>query len=180
MATRITPPKKTQSAAPDEGADDLAVLNPDATVTITGRELTVREYRFVHGLRVRAKARGLVKDLRAQMDTGEMLTEDVVDVLATHEALVRELMVEAIDGADADWIDGLDDADGETVLLTWWGVCGPFFIRQIARRLTEQVMLQAYVEDAETHAAGSISSPASPPPATDRPTSSDSATPSVN
>lgn len=86
----------------------------------------MREYRFVDGMRVRAKAKHLVQDLHQQIAAGEALTEDVLNVLAVHADLVRELVIEATFGADADWYDALDDANGTQLLIAWWSVCGPF------------------------------------------------------
>ncbi|HEY4145167.1 DUF6631 family protein [Pinirhizobacter sp.] len=171
MARKVTPPATKQKAKPapavappDDGANDAAILHPDLTFTLGGRELTVREYSFVAGLRVRAKAKYLVQDLHQQIVTGEALTEDVINVLAVHSDLVRELVIEATVGADGDWYDSLDEPTGTQLLLTWWSVCGPFFIRQIASRIGQAMKLKEQL-------VGLTSSMSSRAPATDRPTS---------
>lgn len=181
MARKVAKP--VEAPAPETGADDLLVLHPDATQTIGGRAVTMRAYRFVPGMRVRAKSPQLVRDLQAQIESGTALTEEITDVLAAHEALVRELMLDAIEGADqeparaewAAWIAGLDDTDGELLLLVWWGVCGPFFLRTIVRRWHQARQLK---EDMDALFAGLTSMPASSSPATARPDSSDTNTPS--
>jgi hypothetical protein len=181
MAKKVAKP--VEAPAPDTGADDLQVLHPDGTVTIDGRTLAIRLYRFVPGMRVRAKSQQLVHDLQAQIESGTALSEEIMDVLAAHEVLVRELIVDAIEGADeepvrvelASWVAGLDDTDGEQLMLVWWGVCGPFFLKTIVRRWQQARQLQA--DMAALH-AGPMSMPASPPPATARPDSSDTSTPS--
>lgn len=183
MARKINPPE--EPSAPDSGADDLRVLHPDATEAIGGRSVTVVHYRFVPGMRVRAKSGELIRDLRAQIESGSALTEEVLDVLAKHEVLVRELMLDAIEGADkaparakwAAWIAGLDDDDGELLLLVWWGVCGPFFLKTIVRRWQQARQLQA---DMAELSAGPTPTPASPPPDTAHRDSSDTNTPSDN
>lgn len=183
MARKVAKP--VEAPAPDTGADDLLVLHPDATETIGGRAVTMRAYRFVPGMRARAKSQQLVRDLQAQIESGTALTEEITDVLAAHEALVRELMLDAIEGADkeparaewAAWIAGLDDADGELLLLVWWGVCGPFFLKTIVRRWQQARQLKA---DLAATLAGLTSTPASPPPDTAHPDSSEANTPSGN
>lgn len=162
---KAAPSKKPAAkTTPDDGADDAAILHPDLTFTVGGREVTIREYRFVDGLRVRAKAKPLTLALHQQIVTGEALTEDVLDVLATHGDLVRELVIDATVGADADWYDGLDDNEGTQLLVAWWSVCGPFFLRQIASRLGQAMKLKEAL-------VGLTSSMPSPGQATDQPTS---------
>lgn len=179
MARKVAKP--VEAPAPETGADDLAVLHPDATEIIGDRTVTIRAYRFVPGMRVRAKSPQLVRDLQAQIESGTALTEEITDVLAAHEALVRELMLDAIEGADqeparaewAAWIAGLDDTDGELLLLMWWGVCGPFFLKTIVRRWQQARQLQ---EDLAALSAGPTPTPASSPPAMAHPDSSATST----
>lgn len=177
MARKVAKP--VEAPAPETGAGDLAVLHPDATETIGGRTVTLRAYRFVPGMQVRAKARPLIRDLQAQIQSGSALTEEILDVLAAHEALVRELIVAAIEGADdaradwAAWIAGLDDTNGELLLLVWWGVCGPFFLKTIVRRWQQARQLQ---EDLAALSAGPTPTPASSPPVTAHPDSSATST----
>ncbi|CAM5384464.1 DUF6631 family protein [Rhodanobacter lindaniclasticus] len=133
---------KRKADAPAAGADDLAALHPDAQATLGGRVVVIKEYRFVTGQHVRAKALPFTQALDAQIKRGSALTEDILDVLAQHADLVRELMLDAIVDFDqyktADewleacedwrgWMKGLNDADGEALLLRWWEVCGLFF-----------------------------------------------------
>lgn len=180
MARKIDPNAKPAPAPCEkeaDGADDLTILHPDLELELAGRKVTVREYRFVPGLRVRAKAKPLVADLQAQIETGEALTEDVIDILAKHEALVRELILESIEEADADWIESLDDHDGQQLLLAWWGVNGPFFLGQIVRRLADRAVFKARLAAASD---GATPSPSSSQPATASPTSSAPGTPTVN
>lgn len=144
MPRRIDPNAKPEPKAP-EGADDLNVLAPDVELEVAGRKLTVREYTFLSGMRVRRKAKALIDDLEtfvkdgAAVDAGE---EDHVDLLAKHFELVRELMLDSIEGADADYLDALSEADGKTLLLTWWNVCGRFFVRVVGARLHDRLVAQ--------------------------------------
>lgn len=178
MARKIDPNAKA-AAKPQEGADDLDVLSPDIELELAGRTVTVREYRFIGGLRARAKAKPLIDDLEKFVANGNAVeagVEDYVELLATHDALVRELMLDSIDGADADFIDGLSETDGEALLLTWWGVCGRFFVRVVAARLRDRLLAQAR----RAVSAGPTSSQPSALPDTAPPANSQPATPSVN
>lgn len=178
MARKVDPHAKPQPK-PQDGADDLDVLSPDVELEVGARTVTVREYRFISGLRARAKAKPLIDDLEKFVADGgaaEAGVEDYVELLATHDVLVRELMVDSIDGADADFIDGLNEADGEALLLAWWGVCGRFFVRVVAARLRDRLLAQAR----RAVSAGPMSLESSPQPDTALPANSAPATPSVN
>lgn len=168
----------------DDGVADLSVMLPDVTLTLAGRAVTVREYRFVDGLEARAKGKPLIDDLVEMMRSRAALdatVEDYVDLLVRHRNLVRELMATSIEGADADWIDSLG-ADGETLLLTWWGVCGRFFVRVAMRRILAEVQrdLGRTAKATKAASAGQTSSASSPPPTTASPPSLNATTPSVN
>lgn len=173
MATNIekkaTKPKPT---APDKGADDLSVLHPDVTLTIAEREVTVREYRFEEGLRIRALMRPFTADLdRMFSEGGEVLTEDVADLMGQHVDLVRQAIARSA-GVEPEWVAALNDVDGDLLANVWWGVCGPFFVRQVVRRAAERARRMAF--------AGATSSISSSTPDTAERTNSVGDTPSAN
>lgn len=179
MARKVDPNAKPQPK-PDASAEDLNVLMPDVPIEISGRSLVVREYSFIAGLHARAKARPFIDDLESMVKDGAAADagiEDYIDLMAKHDVLVRELMADSIDGADADFIDGLNAADGYALMATWWGVAGRFFVRVVAGRLRDRL----FAELRRTAAlAGPTSSTPSPLPDTVPPASSATATPSVN
>lgn len=181
MARKLAnaPAAATSPAAQDadDPKNDLAVLHPDFELTIDGRKLTIHEPNFEKGQAIRAKWHPLIRDLSAVIQSQEALTEDVRDVLARHDPLVRELIALTTDGADAEWITTLDDTNGDLLLMAWWGVLGPFFIRSIRRRVLEPLAIKALREAAS---GGPTSSTSSPSPATATPSPSSVATPSVN
>lgn len=156
------------TAPVEAAADDLAIMHPDVTLTIDGREVTVREYRFIDGMRARAKGKPIIDELQAMMESGALanaVVEDYLGVLARHAEITRDLMLDAVDGADADWLDALSENDGFALQVQWWGVCGRFFARIIMRRAAERMM-------EEVRRAGLTSSASSPRQATGTPTSS--------
>lgn len=172
--------KKTQSAgAADNPLEDLYVAMPDVPLKLAGRELTVREYRFIDGMRARAKAAPLIAALQTLTesgDAGDAGLESYLDLLARHDALVRELMADSIEGADEDFIDGLSAADGEQLLMAWWTVAGRFFWRSVVGRLRDRTLLELR----RKASAGPTSSTPSPMPATATSNGSPPATPSDN
>lgn len=179
MARKLDPHAKAQPKH-DPGVEDLNVLLPDVPLELAGRKLTVREYRFIDGLRVRLKAKPLIDDLETLAKDGAAADagiEDYIDLMAKHDVLVRELMAESIDGADADFIDGLSADDGYALLITWWGVAGRFFVRVVAGRLRDRLLVELR---RNAGSAGPTSSASSPLPDTAPLASSATATPSVN
>lgn len=156
MARKI---ERKKTSRPEEGRDDLGILHPELTLTVAGREITVREYGLVEGLRLRATLKPFTADLQAIFDRGEALVEDVMDVIATHFPLLRSAIAQSAN-VELDWIDGLGDADGDLLLNAWWGVCGPFFFRQVLRRKVERMRHQAL--------AGQTSTPSLSMPDTER------------
>lgn len=180
MAHLFEPNAKAAIAAPSEveqAAADLAILHPDVDLKLCGRTLTLREYRFVDGLKARTIGKPLTDAIGAWMDAGNVEqhdVEDYVDMLAEHADVVRELMLMSIVGADAEFIDGLSDADGETLLVNWWVVCGRFFVRLALRKLAAQAMQKIAARAGSTFATGSQS------PATAAPTTSSIDTRRVN
>jgi hypothetical protein len=163
-------PRKAAPAT--EGADDLAIIHPDVTETIAGRRITVREYGFIEGLRVRAFMRPFTADLAAVFAAGgEALVEDVLDLLGDHIDVVQQAIAQSIatpgelaSDEDLAWVRGLDDADGDLLVNLWWGVCGLFFVRQVVRRTAERARRAAF--------AGATSTAPSSAPASARPSSS--------
>lgn len=169
MARKVDRNKKSPSAPPARGADDLAVMMPNLPITVAGRALVVREYGFDDGLRVRALMAPLTRDLGQMFTSGEeALVEDIMDLLGAHVDRVRQAIAIST-GTDVAWVAALGDTDADLLLNAWWGVCGLFFVRQVMRRSAERAQRKAL--------AGATSSPSSPPPASaDR--SNSAATPS--
>ncbi len=153
MARKVTSTPKAKSAPPPSGADDLAIMHPDITLTLAGRKITVREYGFVDGLRLRAQTRPFLLALEQLFGASEGLTDDVLAVVGEHYDLVRGAIAQSANVKVA-WIESLGDADADQLLMTWWTVCGPFFLRQLIRRSGE-IIGQI---DADGHSVGDFDS----------------------
>jgi hypothetical protein len=155
MATRIE--------KEDPQNDDLVVLHPEQTVTINGQEITVREYGFIEGLKLRPLMKPLHDRLYEITQSGQRIElESILDVVADNPGELTQLIATSA-GVNVSWINSLNDADGTLLMMTWWGVCGPFFVRKLSDRLmTAQLQRQA-----ERNAiAGATFTPPSSPMAT--------------
>lgn len=145
MARKVTKaggaPAAPKGAA---GVNDVEILSPDQEITIDGRVVLVREYRFFEGLKLRARARPFFDDLYSLFVLAGPAPsfDDVSDLLGEHEAAVVD-MVALSTGCEPEWIRGLDDQDGDTLLVTWWLVNAGFFIRRVMRRAAQERLASA-------------------------------------
>jgi hypothetical protein len=158
MAKKAPAAKSTSPVNPE--ADDLAILHPEISLPIGGEKITIREYGLVEGLRVRALVAPFTSDLVKLFERGPFLTDDVIDLLGLHVDLVMEAVAISVD-KPASWVRELGPEEGNLLLMGWWGVHGPFFIRQIASRQAEKFRLAAL--------GGQTSTSSSSAPASERP-----------
>ena len=119
--------------------DELNVLFPDIEATVSDPDtgaavvLTVREFRFLEGLRAQAVARPFIDALAAATGTdGERALDDaaVVAVLAEHGETWIALTAAAC-GRDPAWLERLSDVDGDRVSEAMWSANGGFFMRRV-------------------------------------------------
>lgn len=141
------------------GDDDLEVLHPERRATIAGREVTVREYGFVEGLRLQPLVEPIVADLQTLLGGGVPTLEAVLAVLGRHADRVVALLAVAAD-VDEEWVAGLSQDDGHLLLMLWWGANGPFYLRAAAMRRLAAAR------------AGATSTPPLSPPASATPSAS--------
>lgn len=165
----------TGNASPaPEGADDLEVLHPERTFLLAGITVTMREYGFVEGMKLANRAQPVVHDLAAitgvAEDGGLLEYARLQAVFADHVDVILDMVAQACDQPRA-WVESLDPADGEKLLLAWWAVNGPFFVRR--------VLMETQLKLVNRLSAGAPSTPRSPPLDT-VPPSSLAAAPAVN
>lgn len=133
MAIKVDPP--AARPAPIEGEQDLDVLHPERAINIAGRQIVVREYGFVEGLRLRPLTQPILDALYQTItarDTPPEL-ESIIGVLADCSTELVSLMAIAAD-VDECWVAGLGQDDGYLLMMVWWNVNGPFFIRRVVNR----------------------------------------------
>jgi hypothetical protein len=157
-----TPAPAEKAADATSAEDDLDVLHPQRSIDVGGRELVIREYGLVEGLRLRPLHGPLVAALadasrRGEADDYEM----VLDVLARHADALVALMAAAADTDEA-FVRSLRGADADLLVLTWWSVNRDFFSLAVVRRLSVRALAPA----------GPTSTSASPDPASAVETSS--------
>lgn len=132
MARRFS--SSTQAEQPAEAEDDLAILHPERDIQIGGEQVTVREYGFVEGLRIRATAAPLIEELYQIMRSENSDLDGIYAMLAGHDQLLLELMATSVD-KDVGFVRALSDADGSLLMDTWWVVNSAFFIRAVQRKM---------------------------------------------
>lgn len=130
-------------AATGSGEDDLQILHPERLATIAGRQVVVREYGFVEGLRLQGQFLPFADDLYACMkDTRSAELNEIIELIGRHADLVTELIAISAD-VEVDWVRRLNDTDGSNLLFLWWAVNAPFFVRRVFGRLSADLALAA-------------------------------------
>ena len=129
-------------AAAPPAADDLAVLFPDVDVEVRDPDsgetvtVTVREFRFLEGLKAQAPARPLVEALADIVeDDAEIDGAAVSAAMAAHAGVWIELTGLAC-GRDPAWLGRLSDRDGDAVTDAMWSANRGFFIRRAIDAVT--------------------------------------------
>lgn len=156
---------KEQRKQESSAEDDLAILHPDREVRVGGETVTVREYRFVEGLRLRAAAAPLV-DALGELVQQHADLDQIYALLAEHEGLLLDLIALAID-KPVGFVEGLSGPEGELLMDTWWVVNASFFTRAVQRRMlaARAHRLAAATRDFGGETSIERSSPTDTPPA---------------
>ena len=154
MATKIpdTTPPEAASAA-----DELAVLHPDRTLPIGGRDVTIREYGFFEGLDVADRASAFIADLVAASEDGTLRYTQVRRLYGRHRAVIPVIAAQAAD-VEVEWLQALQADDLELYLATWFAVNAAFFVREALAELRETGLREAHVLAAGASAGASVSS----------------------
>lgn len=162
MGRKVEGPAK---AAPvqDAGAEDLQVLHPNRTLSIAGRDVTIREYGFVEGLGLRPLMQPFLGDLYAVTKVAGLPDlEAILGVLGKHAEVVAELMAIAAD-VELEWVHQLPPRQGNALLYAWWTVNGPFFVDAVMDRIRGELA----VEEQRKARAGQTSTQPSLPEGTE-------------
>lgn len=174
MARNVTAQMRkrgSRSAKKNAGRDDLSILAPDRTITIGGRAVTVREYRFLEGMNLHAIAEPIVAQLAALAEQGDALPPEQLDAaIAQHPEAVARMIAIACD-QPMDWVINLPVSQSDQLFATWWAVNNGFFVRRVQQRVLLR-RAQAL--------AGRASSSPSPVAISSKPGGSSSTTPAGN
>lgn len=168
MAEKIAKPqrKAVGKAKGDSGENDLQILHPEGSITIEGRTLVVREYGFVEGLQLRPLMQPFLDDLHALMVDGDVLQlEHVIAILGAHAQAVIEVVAIAAD-VDPAWLrrPEFSQTDGMRLLMVWWAVNGPFYVRSVFDRIAADRVVER-LRAGQTPTPSSSQVATEPPPA---------------
>lgn len=137
--------KKIITATPTtkkSGSDDLTILHPNQTRKIAGINITVREYGWVEGLKLRELANPILLDIEKQMVDGTVPDFDQLRViLGKHCAATLQLIAQAAD-VDVEFLETLNQRDGELIEAMWWGCNGPFFMHSVIKKISDKRLVK--------------------------------------
>lgn len=157
MARKID--KQKPAAEKASAAEQLAVHDPNVSLTIAGRAITVREYGFFEGLRMAARGEAFIDGLQQLVEqNGELRFERIRHLFGVHEDAVIE-MAAASATVEPEWVRGLNKNNIDNFLATWFGVNGGFFAHEALLGMRETRRRAAMI------LLGQTSSSASPQPA---------------
>jgi hypothetical protein len=143
------------AAEPSSAAGDLSALQPDLTLAIAGRKVTVREYGFFEGLEVANRAAAFIADMHAQCADGSMTYSKVRRLFGVHQDAVIAIASQAA-GVEPEWVRGLSSNDAELFMSTWFAVNSGFFVHEL---VVETQVQQHSARAARTGSASSADSP---------------------
>lgn len=140
-------------------SQSLATLLPNQTVIVGGVEVEVHEYTLAEQLKHRATLKVLSQGLKALYEAapdGEIALDNLYDFLGENFEFVLQAMAIAC-RQPLEWVSALSGDDSEILLMTWWGVNAPFFLREAVKPEMERIIKQAI----EHLSIGAASSPVS-------------------
>lgn len=156
MARKVLQQPAPVAAEPSSAVADLSALQPDVTLTIADREVTLREYGFFEGLAVADTAAAFITDMQQCMD-GQLTYSRIRRLFGKHQAVVSAIAAQAGD-VEPEWLRGLPPRDGELYMSTWFAVNSSFFVHELV------VELQVRRSAAAATSTGLAPSPDSPAP----------------
>lgn len=118
-----------------DGEDDLAIMFPDRQAVIAGVTVTMREYRWVEGLRLQLLTAPLVERLADLAQQGRLADAVAHESLFADHAEALPLLISTACDQPLEWVESLSDRDGRNLRLLWWTVNLPFFSTRVSDRL---------------------------------------------
>lgn len=167
MAHKVDPKKSATPAVEDtSAASALVVIKPDVTITVAGREVTVREYGFFEGLEVAHKAQDFIRELHQLAADGRLTYARIRRLFGPYRDLICAIAAKAAD-VEPEWVRSLESSPDEAELFldTWYGVNASFFVHEVIVEMREARQLVEM-------SIGSTPSSASPTPASETSTGS--------
>lgn len=123
-----------EAAAPlgDSEVDkDVGRLFSDQVVVIKGETITVREFRYLEGLRAAAIARPFIAGLRKLIeDLGNLEPEAILALIGENSEVWGQLGAIST-GRPIEWLSELTDEEGMDLTLKLWEANKDFFTRRL-------------------------------------------------
>ncbi|MBT2748580.1 MULTISPECIES: DUF6631 family protein [unclassified Lysobacter] len=119
---------------PEPQTDELAILQPNRTLPLGDRNVTVRELGFFESLRLHESVAALVGGLVGLTDDGNIDLDRLHRVCALHPDATVELLSQASDQS-VEWVHSLNAAQGDLLLMTFWAVNADFFLQRVLAAL---------------------------------------------
>lgn len=114
-----------------DNAEDLGILYPDADLEIQGETITVRELRFLEGLRLHADLQPFLRRLTALLRSDEDISVALLERAFSEHAELLQSLLAMTTGKRAEWVASLDDEHGYRLALAFWQVNRGFFLRRV-------------------------------------------------
>lgn len=97
------------------------------TVTVAGEEIAVRELSWAASMRLMPKLRGLLADLRALVGSDDEMPINAVDALLYDHPDAWIALCAAAADRPLEWVESLNDTDGDTLRSAAWAANAGFF-----------------------------------------------------
>lgn len=101
------------------------------TVTVAGEEIAVRELSWAASMRLMPKLRGLLADLRALVGSDDEMPINAVDALLYDHPDAWIALCAAAADRPLEWVESLNDTDGDTLRSAAWAANAGFFSRRL-------------------------------------------------
>lgn len=125
MARKVDKPKPKRPAP-----SELDILQPNRTLPIAGRDVTVRELGFFESLSLSPQVSALVSALVEKTGGADLDLALLYSVCAAQPEATVALLARACDQSE-DWVRGLAASQGDLLLVTFWAVNADFFLQRV-------------------------------------------------
>lgn len=135
--TQKKPQPELSDAEQTSASDSLAALNPNITLSIAGREITLHEYSFFESLDAAYRASAFISDVADMMQNSTLSYALIRRLFGVHRDVVVALIAQSAK-VDAEWVLSLEPMEAEILTSTWFSVNSGFFIHEAAVDLRER------------------------------------------
>jgi hypothetical protein len=133
MAEKVQRPARASTAKPDPAADELEIIAPERRAVVADRVVEMREPTWLESLELDPELEPLITELVGELgeDFAGIDAGAITRLMYRHRDVVLKMMALCA-GVDREWLERLNDRDGQKLQLLFWGVNGHFFGRRVA------------------------------------------------